>query len=217
MGQLKHWHWHTGRHWSLTTLLVSEPLCRSFVGADWQSSWAQSVNRTFINRWSYIRPVSQLFLSVWASFCVSFVQPWVKLLHLEDEMFFITNQPCLAATGGSSKLWRQSDSFLHVCQNRRTGPNKTMLAQKWVLPLCMCGDVVLTPGIKVASFKPEYTCIIVQMDIFAFVESLFCMMAQKTSSIFLNTITSVCPTAPMQNLCKNSEFKCLQNTEECEY
>lgn len=44
--------------------------------------------------------------------------------QLEGELFFITNQACLVATGGMSKLRCQSDSIL--CQKRQTGPNKTI-------------------------------------------------------------------------------------------
>lgn len=94
------------------------------------------------------------------------MQPWVKL-QLEDEMFLITNQPCLAATEGRSNLRRQSDSVL--CQKRQAGPNK-MLAHPGVFAM-MCGDVVLTPWYLGFSSTILGILTTIQMDIFAFVES----------------------------------------------
>lgn len=44
--------------------------------------------------------------------------------QLEGEMFFITNQACLVATGGMSNLRCQFDSIL--CQNRQTETKKTI-------------------------------------------------------------------------------------------
>lgn len=45
--------------------------------------------------------------------------------QLEGEMFFITNQACPLAAGGMSDIRCQSDCIL--CQNRQTGPNKTIV------------------------------------------------------------------------------------------